>query len=349
MILQSPTISGSVELTGPLEILGTISASRFEGDGSGLTGLIAPVAAVEFANLLNKPALVSGSAQINYSQISNRSAGIISSSAQFSGLGNLLIGGHIRPSVTDTYDLGSTTLRWRDLFLSGSSLHLGPTKLNRNSDGDIEVLDSDTLSQRKVVTSGVTVGTGATAIRITNDNGRLKFVNDLSPSLGSLAQASGSFSGSFQGLSYGVDSNNRILFTDTHISYLLGSTEEFRMTNGGDFHADGDIIGNSTTIASDATLKTNVKKIENSINKLKQIDGVEFEWIKDNKPSIGVIAQQVQEVFPQLISEVQNLNNEGNHLTVNYSALVGVLIEAVKDLQAQVDNLKDRLDNGITG
>ena len=49
MILQSPTISGSVELTGPLEILGSISASYFEGDGSGLTGLQAPVAVVQYS------------------------------------------------------------------------------------------------------------------------------------------------------------------------------------------------------------------------------------------------------------------------------------------------------------
>ena len=65
MILQSPTISGSVELTGPLEIIGGISASYFEGNGAGLTGLTATIeGTVTFDNVTSKPTLISSSAQI---------------------------------------------------------------------------------------------------------------------------------------------------------------------------------------------------------------------------------------------------------------------------------------------
>ena len=66
MILQSPTISGSVELTGPLEIVGGISASYFEGNGAGLTGLTATIdGTVTFDNVTSKPTLISSSAQIS--------------------------------------------------------------------------------------------------------------------------------------------------------------------------------------------------------------------------------------------------------------------------------------------
>jgi len=65
MILQSPTISGSVELTGPLEIIGGISASYFEGNGAGLTGLTATIdGTVTFDNVTSKPTLISSSTQI---------------------------------------------------------------------------------------------------------------------------------------------------------------------------------------------------------------------------------------------------------------------------------------------
>ncbi len=69
MIFQQPTLSGSVILSGPLEILGSITASYFEGDGSGLTGLQTPVASVDFSAINNKPTLISSSIQIDINSI----------------------------------------------------------------------------------------------------------------------------------------------------------------------------------------------------------------------------------------------------------------------------------------
>ena len=61
-----------------------------------------------------------------------------------------------------------------------------------------------------------------------------------------------------------------------------------------------------------------------------------FEWKENNKPSAGVIAQEVEKVLPQLV------NGEGTK-TVNYNGLIGLLIEAVKAQQEEINMLKERL------
>ena len=86
---------------------------------------------------------------------------------------------------------------------------------------------------------------------------------------------------------------------------------------------------------SDQTMKTNVTTIESSLEKLDAIRGVNFNWKKDARYAMGVIAQEVEEVIPEVVS----IDGEGLR-SVNYGALVGLLIEAVKDLKNEVEELK---------
>lgn len=88
---------------------------------------------------------------------------------------------------------------------------------------------------------------------------------------------------------------------------------------------------------SDANLKTNVQPIANALDIATSLEGVRFEWKDTNKPSLGVIAQQIEEVLPELVST-------GDNKTVNYNGLIGVLIEAIKELKAEVDELKSNLN-----
>jgi hypothetical protein len=102
----------------------------------------------------------------------------------------------------------------------------------------------------------------------------------------------------------------------------------------------GDFAANIITAVdfnatSDQTMKTNVTTIESSLEKLDAIRGVNFNWKKDDRYAMGVIAQEVEEVIPEVVS----IDGEG-HRSVNYGALVGLLIEAVKDLKNEVDELK---------
>jgi hypothetical protein len=85
---------------------------------------------------------------------------------------------------------------------------------------------------------------------------------------------------------------------------------------------------------SDLTVKENVRTIENALEIVSELRGVRFDWIENHSPSLGVIAQEVEEVLPELISH-------STHKTVNYNGIIGVLIEAIKELQAEIQDLKN--------
>ncbi len=87
---------------------------------------------------------------------------------------------------------------------------------------------------------------------------------------------------------------------------------------------------------SDINLKENIRPIEESLNKVLQINGVEFDWKDNQQSSMGVIAQEVEKVFPSLVRTAENKS-------VNYNGLIGVLIEAVKEQQKQINILKKRI------
>jgi len=101
----------------------------------------------------------------------------------------------------------------------------------------------------------------------------------------------------------------------------------------------GSITATSFTATSDINLKTNIKPISNSMSKLKEITGVEFDWKETGEASAGVIAQDVEKVLPQAVQE----NGEGVK-SVNYNAIIGLLIETVKDQQKQIDRLENRIN-----
>ena len=115
--------------------------------------------------------------------------------------------------------------------------------------------------------------------------------------------------------------------------------------------------GNIIAYASDARLKTNIKPIENALEKLNKIRGVEYDWVDnitseyDFHPSAmhetGVIAQEIQEVIPDAVTEAPMNGNytakcgtDHKFLTVQKDKIVPLLIEAVKDQQKEIDELK---------
>ena len=89
---------------------------------------------------------------------------------------------------------------------------------------------------------------------------------------------------------------------------------------------------------SDLNLKENVSTFDNALNVVSELRGVRFDWKSDNKPSIGVIAQELEEVLPELVTDT-------NPKTVNYNGIIGVLIEAIKELNTEVENLKSQINN----
>ena len=111
-------------------------------------------------------------------------------------------------------------------------------------------------------------------------------------------------------------------------------------TGGGDLTVKGDIIAYGAP--SDRKYKENIKPIESALDKAMQLQGVTFDWkdsesILDIKEDIGFIAQDVEKVLPELVRD----NGKGN-LSLRYQGITPVLLEAIKELKAEIDLLKSK-------
>ena len=101
------------------------------------------------------------------------------------------------------------------------------------------------------------------------------------------------------------------------------------------FNGDATLAGN-LSINSDARLKSNIISLGATLSKLLQIDGKSYTMKKDNseKQKIGLLAQDIEKVFPELVSESHGVKS------VNYQGLIPVLINALKEQQEEIDRLK---------
>lgn len=107
------------------------------------------------------------------------------------------------------------------------------------------------------------------------------------------------------------------------------ATPTVKLDVSGAINATGDI-----TSSSDLRLKSAIEKIENALDKVTKLNGVTFNKDGMHNRSTGVIAQEVQAVLPEAVYE------NDNYLTVAYGNMVGLLIEAIKELKLEIDALK---------
>ena len=146
--------------------------------------------------------------------------------------------------------------------------------------------------------------------------------------------------------------------TDENIGFLGGTTQLFGISadtdsiikgdldvgidSDSELRCTGDIIAFST---SDINLKTDVTPITNPISKIQQLSGNTFTWTsnagrrKSGIADVGVIAQEVNSVLPNITREVNGV------MSVRYEKLIPLLIECVKDQQTQIDELKRKLED----
>jgi hypothetical protein len=108
-----------------------------------------------------------------------------------------------------------------------------------------------------------------------------------------------------------------------------GTTSNVPTFNGG-------VFASAYFYTSDKSLKENIKPLTGSLDKITALEGVSFNWKESGKKSLGLIAQDVEKVFPELVST----NASTSLKSVEYGNLVAPLIEAVKEQQKQIDELK---------
>jgi hypothetical protein len=104
--------------------------------------------------------------------------------------------------------------------------------------------------------------------------------------------------------------------------------------------SSGTLSATVFTSLSDRTQKEDIRPIENAIGIVNQLTGVRYNWKNNtNKPSIGLIAQDVEEVIPEVVVEMAD-----GLKSVSYGNIVAVLIEAIKEQQIRIEELEDRLN-----
>ena len=85
--------------------------------------------------------------------------------------------------------------------------------------------------------------------------------------------------------------------------------------------------------SSDAALKEDIQTIENPLEKVQALRGVSYKWKDTGRKDIGLVADEVQKVLPELVAE-------GEHKTMDYGHMIGLLVEAIKEQQKEIEELK---------
>ena len=132
----------------------------------------------------------------------------------------------------------------------------------------------------------------------------------------------------------------------SNIDFVVDASTRVRIENDGDLHADGDVIAYSTTI-SDERLKTGIHTIQDALDKVYSLKGVEFTYKADGKRSAGLIAQDVEKVLPSAVSEKElplKVDDGNLYKTLQYDQTIGLLVEAVKELKDLVDEQAQEIE-----
>ena len=143
--------------------------------------------------------------------------------------------------------------------------------------------------------------------------------------------------------------NNATSFSTSNTAFVIGNgtasnakSDAFKVMFNGDTTVSNDLtVSGDVVISSDARLKSNIVSLGSTLSKLLQIDGKSYEM--KGKQKIGVLAQEIKEVFPELVSEDDN-----EMLAVNYQGLVPVLINALKEQNEKINRLEKLVEKIVS-
>ena len=233
------------------------------------------------------------------------------------------VNGDIALKGTSVFNLNSAALTIGDTAGTDSVTTL---KLTTAGDSTTVYLDDD---------GNVGINTATPSYNLTVDSG----TNDIG--ILTASSDSGSYVGFLDNSTstipkIGAVGNKLILDASQYVG-IKRTDPSYALDVSGTIRATGDVIA-----YSDARVKENVETIPNALDKVKAMRGVGYNKIGEQKRSIGVIAQEMIEVMPEVVSQ-----DEQGMYSVAYGNLVGVLVEAMKEQQKQIDELKAQLD-GIT-
>ena len=341
--LSAVTVSGDITANGNIvgddstniSGINSVTATTYYGDGSNLTGtggetLISGITVKEESSTVgtagsikvldfqgaNITATASGS---DTSVITVTGGGLWESNATgIHTLTNVGVGTTTASPATFTVNAGtavtavSVAATTGELFTITNNLTDGSI-FSVNDVSGIPSIDVDADGTIQLAPTGTTEMVG---IGTTNPTSKLHVVGDVNITGVITATAGAGIASATILTDAGIDPNGTSTFLNVNITGIATAA---------DFNSSSDI-----------KLKTNVQRISDPLDKIIRIEGVSFNWKKDNSPSIGVIANELEKVLPQLVTD-------SDPKAVNYNGLIGVLIEAVKEQQSEIDSLKERI------
>ena len=315
--------TGSFDLVGPgtvTNMSGSFSGS-FEGEGSGVTGVISSSYSVSasvapFSGLTGKPTLMSSSADLltTASAAENVVTFTKGDSSTFTvtigtGSGG---GGGLASVLADTTPQLGGNLDLNSRTISGS----GKIDINGLVSGSLLHMGGTGTSKFTSHLQAHCLGVGVAPTTTT----------------GEINAISGSFTGPVSASAI----NTLGVSVSGNITAVSGSFTG--PISASVINASGDI---TAFFSSDERLKDNITPIGSAIDKLNTIGGYEFDWNNSSEHSghdVGVIAQEIEKVLPEVV-----VTRGNGYKAVRYEKIVALLIQAIKEQQSQIDDLKSRL------
>jgi hypothetical protein len=127
--------------------------------------------------------------------------------------------------------------------------------------------------------------------------------------------------------------NSNIIYTDKQLFLGYSNNDNYKLKVNGNIYVSGYVTG-----LSDIRFKTNISIIKNSLEKLEQINGVYYNLINDDKRSIGLIAQEVEKIIPEVV-----YTNTDNTKSIAYTNMVAILVESIKEINERLKKLEEKL------
>lgn len=218
------------------------------------------------------------------------------------------------------------------------------------SGANLTDISADTLNPASdFVVNGLQAGiiTATTSLEATGAGVGLTVTNNAY--IGGNLEVNGTITGDGSGLTgVTIDAADDLIQTGNIQAGIITATTSLEATAGtgvgltvtsdawisGNLTVVGDVEANDVNTTSDVTKKTNISVIEGALDKVLQLRGVTFDWKSTGAHSGGIIAQDVEQVLPTLVKQGED------HKTVIYNGIVGLLVEAVKELVSEVEELR---------